>query len=246
MPPDPDLVRAVIFDLGGVVMPSPLDVFRTYEAANGLPHRFVSEVVVNGGEHGAWSRFERGELDLDAFAEAFDAECAAAGGAVVTADLLAAIHTGAGPRDEMVAAIRTIRAHGLRTAALTNNWPDPEGNGVARRAGLGDLFDVVVESAVEGLRKPDVRIYELTCDAPRGRAPRGRLPRRPRHEPEAGARHGHDHHQGRRRRDRARRARSRARLPPRAPAPAPAPSGAVMELIVIRHGEPHRVEPGDR
>ena len=163
MPPDPDLVRAVIFDLGGVVMPSPLDVFRTYEAANGLPHRFVSEVVVNGGEHGAWSRFERGELDLAAFAEAFDAECAAAGGAVVTADLLAAIHTGAGPRDEMVAAIGAIRAHGLRTAALTNNWPDPEGNGVARRAGLGDLFDVVVESAVEGLRKPDVRIYELTC-----------------------------------------------------------------------------------
>lgn len=144
-------------------MPSPLDVFRTYEAANGLPHRFVSEVVVNGGEHGAWSRFERGELDLDSFAEAFDAECAAAGGAVVTADLLVAMRTGAGPREEMVAAIRAIRAHGLRTAALTNNWPDPEGNGVARRSGLGDLFDVVVESAVEGLRKPDVRIYELTC-----------------------------------------------------------------------------------
>ena len=26
------------------------------------------------------------------------------------------------------------------------------------------LFDVVVESAVEGLRKPDPRIYEITCD----------------------------------------------------------------------------------
>jgi putative hydrolase of the HAD superfamily len=26
------------------------------------------------------------------------------------------------------------------------------------------LFDVVVESAVEGLRKPDPRIYELTCE----------------------------------------------------------------------------------
>jgi putative hydrolase of the HAD superfamily len=34
---------------------------------------------------------------------------------------------------------------------------------VARRTGLGGLFDVVVESAIEGLRKPDVRIYELTC-----------------------------------------------------------------------------------
>jgi epoxide hydrolase-like predicted phosphatase len=160
---DTSPIRAVIFDLGGVVMPSPLDVFRAYEAAHGLPHRFISEVVVGGGDDGAWSRFERGELDLDTFAVAFDAECAAAGGAIETADLLAAIHTGAGPRDEMVAAITRIRDHGLATAALTNNWPDPEGDGVARRTGLGGLFDVVVESAIEGLRKPDVRIYELTC-----------------------------------------------------------------------------------
>ena len=72
--------RAVIFDLGGVVLPSPLDVFRAYEARHGLPHRFLSEVVIQTGEHGAWSRFERGELDPDGFAAAFEVECADAGG----------------------------------------------------------------------------------------------------------------------------------------------------------------------
>jgi len=154
--------RAVIFDLGGVVMPSPLDAFRAFERRHGLPHRFISEVVVSGGEHGAWSRFERGELTLETFAEAFEAECAAAGGRVVTSELLAEIRSGSGPRPPMVTAIGAIREQGLRTAALTNNWPDAGANGVSRRAGLDGLFDLVVESAVEGVRKPDVRIYELT------------------------------------------------------------------------------------
>jgi epoxide hydrolase-like predicted phosphatase len=64
----------------------------------------------------------------------------------------------------MLAALRAIRAHGLRTAALTNNWRADDGATMGdRQAGLFDLFDVVVESAVEGLRKPDPRIYELTC-----------------------------------------------------------------------------------
>jgi epoxide hydrolase-like predicted phosphatase len=162
----PSAYRAVIFDLGGVVMPSPMESFRAYERRNGLPHRFISEIVVNGGEHGAWSRLERGELSLDEFADAFDAEAEAAGGRIVTRELLAELATGAGPHAPMVTAIRAIRDRGLRTAALTNNWRAPDDTGdpgaLERRGGLDGLFDVVVESAIEGLRKPDVRIYELT------------------------------------------------------------------------------------
>jgi epoxide hydrolase-like predicted phosphatase len=64
----------------------------------------------------------------------------------------------------MLHAIEQIREQGLLTAALTNNWPTPEGSGSTTR-GLGELtFDVVVESAVEGLRKPDPRIYELVLE----------------------------------------------------------------------------------
>ena len=166
--------RAVIFDLGGVVMPSPFDAFRAYERRQGLPHRFVSEIVVSGGETGAWSRFERGELGPDAFAPAFEAECAAAGHAVVVADLFAEMGTGStdaeggGAHAGMVEAIRAIRAHGLRTAALTNNWVDADGSTRVRGPSpiarmLDGLFDTIVESAREGLRKPDPQIYALTC-----------------------------------------------------------------------------------
>ena len=160
----------MIFDLGGVVLPSPFEAFRAYERAQGLPHRFVSEVIVRRGEHGAWSRFERGELDPTAFATAFESECADAGGRVVVADLFGSMREGDDrPRPAMVTAIQTIRARGVRTAALTNNWADESGSThvtgeseLARR--LDGLFDAIVESAREGVRKPDPRIYQRACD----------------------------------------------------------------------------------
>ena len=154
-----------MFDLGGVVMPSPLDAFRSYEATAGLPHRFLSEVVVQSGDDGAWSRLERGELSMAEFADEFEAECSAAGGTVVVDELFEEVHAGSGPRPEMLTAIGRIRAEGLKTAALTNNWrPDGSDETVGSRTPIfGDLFDVIVESAIEGLRKPDPRIYELTC-----------------------------------------------------------------------------------
>jgi putative hydrolase of the HAD superfamily len=154
--------RAVIFDLGGVVFPSPIDAFRRYEEEHGLPHRFLSEVVLTDPEGGAWARLERGELTVSEFCAAFEAECAAAGQPVDADDLMAAIGGGFEPRPEMVTALRTIRARGLRTGALTNNWVAEESSERGITA-LGDLFDTVVESAVEGLRKPDPRIYELAC-----------------------------------------------------------------------------------
>lgn len=156
--------RAVIFDLGGVVMPSPLDAFRAYERAQGLPHRFLSEVVLAGGSDNAWSRLERGELTIEEFIPTFEAECTAAGSTVVGEELFAAIHDGTGPRPAMVAAIDRIRAAGLKTAALTNNWrADGATSGFADGHPLAGRFDAVIESAVEGLRKPDPRIYELAC-----------------------------------------------------------------------------------
>ena len=76
----------------------------------------------------------------------------------VPAEELAAAHAQAAP--EFLAAIRRIRERGLRTAALTNNWR----SGEPQMNLLGPHFDTVVESAVEGMRKPDPRIYELACE----------------------------------------------------------------------------------
>jgi putative hydrolase of the HAD superfamily len=168
--------RAVVFDLGGVIFPSPLDSFRVFEQANGLPHRFISDVVLADPDGGAWARLERGELTIAEFCTAFSAECAAAGQTVDATALMGSLG-GFDARPEMVAAIRAIRAQGLLTGALTNNWPNADDEGAeeadaANASGrsenapsvIADLFDTIVESAIVGLRKPDPRIYELTCD----------------------------------------------------------------------------------
>jgi putative hydrolase of the HAD superfamily len=153
--------RAVIFDLGGVVFPSPFDVFDAYEREQGLPERFIRTVVAESAEHGAWARFERSELGFSEFCVALEAECADAGGTIDAAALMAGITRDFAPRPRMTAAIRRIRDEGLRVGALTNNWARPDTGTLREPGDLG--FDVVVESAVEGIRKPDPRIYELIC-----------------------------------------------------------------------------------
>ena len=56
--------RAVIFDLGGVVVGSPLHAIAAYERDAGIPRGLINRVVVDTAPAGAWSRLERGELTL--------------------------------------------------------------------------------------------------------------------------------------------------------------------------------------
>src|SRR4029453_14503389 len=71
--------RAVIFDLGGVVLDSPLHAIARYERELGIPQGHVNRVVAGNGARGAWARLERGEIGLEAFVPAFEREGAAAG-----------------------------------------------------------------------------------------------------------------------------------------------------------------------
>ncbi len=153
--------RAVIFDLGGVVVGSPLHAIANYERELGIPAGAINRLVVANGASGAWSRLERGELGLDEFFPRFDAECRDAGHSISARAMMERIARAAQPRPQMLAAIRQLRDRGLRTSALTNNW---RGDGGGEPDWLGPLFDVVVESAVEGLRKPDPRIYALALE----------------------------------------------------------------------------------
>ena len=151
--------RAVLFDLGGVVVGSPLHAIARYERELGLPAGAINRVVVATAPHGAWSRLERGELGLDAFYGAFEADCGAAGHAIDARELMVRVAAATVPHAGMLTAIRRLRAAGLRTAAVTNNWiTEDEGTGVLR-----PHFDAFIESATTGLRKPDPRIFELAC-----------------------------------------------------------------------------------
>jgi putative hydrolase of the HAD superfamily len=153
--------RAVIFDLGGVILDSPLHAIARFERECGIEPGFVNRVVVSAGRGGAWARLERGELSLEDFFGAFEADCAAAGRRLSARALMERIAVAAEPRPRMLEAVRRIRSGGLRAAALTNNWV---GDGLGTDV-LRPFFDVIVESSVVGLRKPDPRIYWHTCDA---------------------------------------------------------------------------------
>jgi putative hydrolase of the HAD superfamily len=152
-------LKAVIFDLGGVVFPSPFEAFDEYDHGQGLTKGTLRALIRRSSEEGAWAALERGQLSMDEFVLALEAEADAEGFRLDARKLMALIGAGLGPRPEMARAIAIIRGRGLKTAALTNNWRDEE----RASPGLHDAlaFDVVVESAREGLRKPDPRIYAL-------------------------------------------------------------------------------------
>jgi putative hydrolase of the HAD superfamily len=153
--------RAVIFDLGGVVFPSPFDAFDAYDHGNDLEKGTVRALIRSSSETGAWAHLERGKFTMDEFCVALEAEALDAGFVLDARHLMELVGSSLRPRPEMTRAIERIRASGLRTAALTNNWADEQRTHTQNPVRDSELFDVVVESAVEGLRKPDPRIYEL-------------------------------------------------------------------------------------
>ncbi len=162
-------IRAIIFDLGGVVLGSPLHAIAAYERELGIPENFVNRVVADSAPDGAWSRLERGEISMETFYTDFESDCQAAGQSISARAMFERMAQASLPRPIMLEAIRRIRAGGFLTAALTNNWAENEadGGGDGARDGTRALakgFDVFVESSVEGLRKPDPRIYQLTCE----------------------------------------------------------------------------------
>ena len=120
---------AVIFDLGGVIFPSPFDVFTAYEREHKLPDHFLRGVVAKSADSGAWARLERGESDFSEFCAGFEAECAAVGGTVDAATLMTAVGAWVEPRRKTLVAVLFIRGKGLKTAALTNNWAEISDDG---------------------------------------------------------------------------------------------------------------------
>jgi putative hydrolase of the HAD superfamily len=149
------VATAVVFDLGGVITDSPMAAFAAYEAEAGLPEGLIVRLNSTDPDTNAWARFERNELDAAGFTDAFEAEALAAGHRLDARRVLAAL---AGEvRPQMVKAVRRLRAAGLPLALLSNNVAPMERTG--RLGELLELFDAVVESSVEGVRKPEPEIY---------------------------------------------------------------------------------------
>lgn len=146
---------------------SPLQAIRVYAESLGFEPNAINRVVASTAPSGAWSRLERGEIDLERFYVDFEADCRNAALEIDARTMMDAMAGAAGPRPIMLTAIARLRAAGFRTGALTNNWAHSESHaGGGHRDGTRALrghFDIFVESSVEGLRKPDPAIYQLAC-----------------------------------------------------------------------------------
>lgn len=158
------MIRAVLFDFGGVILSSPFEAFGHYERAHDLPVDFLRRLNATNPHDNAWARLERNEVSFDEFCDLFELEAKEAGHAI---DARAVMASMAGDvRPEMVEALRRCKDAGFRTALLTNNWVSfDDRDGVVERDEVLSLFDVVIESSKVGVRKPDPRFYEMACEA---------------------------------------------------------------------------------
>jgi putative hydrolase of the HAD superfamily len=157
------VIRAVFFDLGGVLTTGPFEGFARYERDHGLPEGLIRKMNATNSDDNAWARFERGQVDLAGFCELFEEEGRALGHEVDAMKVMASIR--GEPRPEMLDAVRFCKTR-FKIAALTNNFgsSDRDRREEANGGGaFGDLFDVVIESSKVGVRKPDPRFYELAC-----------------------------------------------------------------------------------
>ncbi len=160
------MIEAVIWDFGGVLTTSPFEAFARFERERGLPADIIRRTNAANHLENAWAKFERAEVDIEAFDALFAAEslalCAEVRGKEVLPLLAGDLRPG------MVEALKRI-ATTLKTGCITNNLPtNAIGSAGGRTLYIAEvmtLFDHIIESAKIGLRKPDPRIYQMMVEA---------------------------------------------------------------------------------
>lgn len=161
------MVKAVIWDFGGVLTSSPFEAFNRLENDKGLPKDFIRKINATNPDTNAWALFERSEISIEEFDAKFAEEAEALGGNIRGREVIDVI---AGEvRPEMVEALRRCKER-FKVGCITNNVTAGEGAGMARTADKAAavqevmaLFDHIIESSKAGVRKPDPRIYEMAC-----------------------------------------------------------------------------------
>ncbi|KAF8831697.1 hypothetical protein HHX47_DHR1001197 [Lentinula edodes] len=179
--------KAVVFDIGGVVVRSPFLAIARYEREHRIPENYLNCSIVARGSEGAWQKFERGELELFPFYKAFSQnlsdtfyeECPELPEALhvdgrevsLLQSLLVPFNEG---RMKLFGMMMPADKH--KIIALTNNFsrndtaiPSSELDFLGWQDGatpnkLKALFDDFCDSSTLGTRKPEPRFYLLACE----------------------------------------------------------------------------------
>lgn len=160
------MIKAVIWDFGGVFTTSPFEAFARYENERGIPVGTIRKINSTNHETNAWAQFEQSKVDIDGFDKLFLAEAAVLGHTIPGRDVLPLL---AGDfRPDVIEALRRVKQAGLLTGCITNNMPHNAAGGTAAGRSLYSqdimkMFDVIIESAKVGIRKPNPEIYKMMC-----------------------------------------------------------------------------------
>ncbi len=160
-------IRAVISDFGGVLTTPLMRSFAAVQDETGIAMeslgRAMQRIAEREGEHPLF-RLERGELSEAEFLDAIATELEPELGHRPEMHRFSEIYFRAlDPNEEMIELMRDLRGRGLRMALLTNNVREWEPLWRSMLP-VDEIFDVVVDSAFVGMRKPDREIYELTLE----------------------------------------------------------------------------------
>jgi putative hydrolase of the HAD superfamily len=158
------MTRALISDFGGVLT-SPLQAgFLAYQEETGVSleelGRAMAKATEEHGDHPLFA-LERGEISEVEFRDRIEPHLES--GFDLTR-LRTLYFDRIVPNRPMIEFVRGVRRRGTRTALLTNNVREWEPLWRSKLPEIDELFEVVVDSAFVGLRKPDPAIYELTLE----------------------------------------------------------------------------------
>jgi putative hydrolase of the HAD superfamily len=160
-------VRAVISDFGGVLTTPLLGSFAAFQDETGIPSeslgRAMQRIAERDGEHPLFE-LERGRISEADFLTALRRELAPELGHQPELHRFSEIYFEALDVNEaMIELMRDLKGRGYRMALLTNNvreW-EPLWRGMLP---VDEIFEVIVDSAFVGIRKPEPAIYDLTVE----------------------------------------------------------------------------------
>lgn len=144
-----------MFDIGDVLFVSHTqpDFFQHWERRLGLMPGTLSQFLWHGRDIEAANA---GRITAEEYAHRCATRLGVDEGMALA--LLEDAFSGERLNDELVSYIQTLKPQ-LQIVALTNNWSF--GRRLIDRRGLSRLFDLIVVSAEEGVRKPDPRLYQI-------------------------------------------------------------------------------------
>src|SRR2546428_13997686 len=101
------MIKAGFWDFAGRLTTSPFEAFARFETERGLPADIIRRTNAANHLENAWAKFERAEVDIDAFDQLFAAESLALGAEVRGREVLPLLSGDLRPG--MVEALQTIK-----------------------------------------------------------------------------------------------------------------------------------------